>query len=112
MGMHERSQANDGPRENHAARKRKHHLDKRADALITSSDGQNDDDLLSTPQLADWLGTSTQFLEIARSRGFGPRFLKISSRRIRYRREDVIIWLAERSHAGTAEYMSHPKTAA
>jgi predicted DNA-binding transcriptional regulator AlpA len=80
-----------------------HHLDKRADQL-TASDTGNDDDLLTTKQVADWLGISTQWLEIGRSKNYGPRFVRISARVIRYTRGDVREWLRGRSHASTAEY--------
>jgi predicted DNA-binding transcriptional regulator AlpA len=79
------------------------HLDRRADKLIATAPGSADDDLLSTRQVADWLGLSEQWLEIGRCRGYGPTFVKIG-RRVRYRREDVLRFLAQRRHASTAEY--------
>jgi predicted DNA-binding transcriptional regulator AlpA len=81
----------------------KHHLDRRADQFAASDTGQPDD-LLSTKQVADWLGVSTQWLEIGRSKNYGPPFVRISARVIRYRRGDVREWLTGRSHASTAEY--------
>jgi predicted DNA-binding transcriptional regulator AlpA len=73
-----------------------HHLDKRADDLITT--GANDpDDLLTTKQLAAWLGVSTTTLEIWRCEGKGPPFVRITPRMVRYRRGDVLQWLAERT---------------
>jgi predicted DNA-binding transcriptional regulator AlpA len=81
------------------------HIDKRAARLLDDpiSDGP-DDELLTTEEVADWLKVSRQSLEIARSRGTGPRFVTISPRRIRYRRGDVKAWLKSRSHLSTAEY--------
>ena len=58
----------------------------------------NSDDLLSTAELAAWLGVSVQFLQTGRSHGYGPRFVKIGRRRVRYRRGDVLDWLNERTH--------------
>jgi predicted DNA-binding transcriptional regulator AlpA len=81
----------------------KHHLDRRADALAERSAG-NADDLLSTAALAIMLGVSPMWLEIGRSKGYGPAFVRISPRCVRYRRGDVIDWLKARTHASTAEY--------
>ena len=82
---------------------KKHHIDRRADA-IAAADSGSEDDLLSTRQLADWLGVSTQWVEIGRTNNYGPRFTRISDRVIRYRRADVVSWLRTRTHASTAEY--------
>jgi len=43
-------------------------------------------------------------LETGRSRGWGPPYIKLSPRRVRYRRGDVKAWLADRAHRCTAEY--------
>jgi len=59
---------------------------------------------LSTRETADWLGNSVQWLEIGRSRGYGPPFVRVSPRVIRYRRGDVIEWLKARTHISTAAY--------
>ena len=80
-----------------------HHIDRRANS-ITAVDIGADDELLSTRQVADWLGISTQWLEIGRSRGYGPKFKKLSSRYVRYQRSDVLAWLKSRTHACTSEY--------
>jgi predicted DNA-binding transcriptional regulator AlpA len=83
----------------------RHHLDRRASDLAQVGAAAGDaDELLNTSAVARWLGLSTPFLEIGRSRGYGPRFVRLSTRRIRYRRSDVLAWLAERTHAATAEY--------
>ena len=76
---------------------KRHHIDRRAAAIIASSGGDSDK-LLSTKQLADRLGVSVQFLEIGRSRGrgYGPEFERLSPRCIRYRWSDVLAWLEER----------------
>ena len=49
------------------------HIDRRAARLLgeSVSDGP-DEQSLTTQDVADWLGVSTQFLEIARHRGDGP----------------------------------------
>jgi predicted DNA-binding transcriptional regulator AlpA len=81
----------------------RHHLDCRAHVLVERGEGPADE-LLRTREVAAWLGISVPWLEIARSRGFGPAFVRVSARCVRYRRGDVLKWLLERTHAGTAEY--------
>jgi predicted DNA-binding transcriptional regulator AlpA len=89
---------------------RKHHLDKRADRLIEYGAGK-DDDLLTTQQVADWLTVSIQWLEIGRVNNYGPRFVRLAPRNIRYRRSDVRRWLQSRVHASTSEYSASRRTA-
>ncbi len=76
---------------------KRHHLDRRAPAILAANTG-DPDELLSTKQLAHRLGVSEQFLEIGRSRGYGygPDFVRLSPRCIRYRWRDVVAWLEER----------------
>lgn len=81
----------------------KHHLDRHAASIAARSDG-NPDDLLTTEQVAVWLGVSTQCLEIGRHRGYGPKFIRLSTRRTRYSRALVLEWLRQRTHQATAEY--------
>jgi hypothetical protein len=59
---------------------------------------------LSTIELAAWLQCSKQFLEISRCEGYGPKYVKIAPKLVRYRRADVLAWLRERTHACTSEY--------
>jgi predicted DNA-binding transcriptional regulator AlpA len=86
-----------------------HHIDKRAHQIIALSEGEADD-LLSTKQVADWLCVSIQWLEIGRmndedgAQKYGPPFIRLSTRMIRYKRADVTAWLKKRTHARTAEY--------
>lgn len=84
-------------------RPKTHHLDNRAENLAAEGQG-NTDDLLSTIQVAAWLGVSTQWLEIGRGANYGPPFRRIGPYRIRYLRRDVLEWLETRKHASTAEY--------
>jgi len=85
-------------------RPRQHHLDRRAARLFDEGSTGQPDDRRSTAELAGWLGVSNQWLEIGRSRGYGPKFVRIGPRRVRYRRNDVLEWLAERSYQCTSEY--------
>jgi predicted DNA-binding transcriptional regulator AlpA len=81
---------------------RRHHLDRRA-AEIAAKIGDGDD-LLTTREVADLLGMSTQWVEIARHKGIGPAFVRITPRCVRYRRSDLKAWLNERCHRWTGEY--------
>lgn len=85
------------------------HIDKRAEKLIAENSDRSDDDLLNTGELATKLGVSVQFLEIARHRGTGPRFVVVSPRLITYRWGDVKQWLKERTHRRTTEYTKRAK---
>lgn len=62
-----------------------HHLDRRAGKLADEP-GDNDD-LLKTRELAAWLGV----------RNYGPPFIKIGPRMIRYPRGRVRRWLRTRA---------------
>jgi hypothetical protein len=86
----------------HAPKPRRFHVDRRA-AEVAAQPG-SDDDLLTTPELAEYLGCSTQWVEIGRSKGYGPEFERVSRKMIRYRRGKVRKWLDGRSHGSTAEY--------
>jgi predicted DNA-binding transcriptional regulator AlpA len=63
------------------------------------------DRLINENDAAAYLGYSVRALQNWRVRGGGPRFAKISSRSIRYRRRDLIQWIEERlvSHTSEAE---------
>jgi predicted DNA-binding transcriptional regulator AlpA len=61
-------------------------------------------DLMTTRELAAWLGTTAVWLEVGRHAGYGPKFLRLSARQVRYARADVLAWLATRRHERTAEY--------
>ena len=78
-----------------------HHLDKRARSLAEQTPGAPDD-LLNTAQLADWLGVSILWLELGRNKNYGPRFMKLGPRMVRYRRGDVLRWLDARANAARA----------
>jgi predicted DNA-binding transcriptional regulator AlpA len=90
---------------------KKHHLDHRIGQIRKAEPpgmGHNrppsDDDMLTTEEVAKWLGVSVQWLEIGRCKGYGPPFVKLSTRAIRYRRGAVKQYLCEREYASTAEY--------
>jgi predicted DNA-binding transcriptional regulator AlpA len=81
---------------------RKHHLDKRAGAIADGHSDGDPDDLLSTRALALWLGVTEQWLESGRLKGFGPPFVKLSPKLVRYRRSDIVKWLRSRTQRAKA----------
>lgn len=57
------------------------------------NEGQETRGFYSTRELANYLGFQPQTLANWRSQGHGPRFVKMSPRRVRYAIEDVQVWL-------------------
>lgn len=80
---------------------RRFHLDRRVPRILADAEG-DDDDLLDTPEAAAWLGTSNVWLESGRVQNYGPPFIRLSSRVVRYRRGDVIKWLKSRTKSTAA----------
>ena len=80
----------------------RHHLDRRAEKLIHDGDGDADD-LLDTREQSEWLGVSPQWLELGRKHGYGPPFVVLGPRIIRYRRGNTRAWLAERAQQTAIE---------
>lgn len=76
-----------------------HLLDRRAQDLIAEGGAGNSDELVTTTELASWLRVSPAWVEIGRGKGYGPPYVRIGPRRIRYRRADVLRWLESRVHA-------------
>jgi predicted DNA-binding transcriptional regulator AlpA len=77
-------------------------IDRRAHRLVDVE--FHPEQALSTKEVAAWLGVSVQFLEIGRTRGYGPKFVRITKRLVRYRVGDVLDWLKSRTHACTSQY--------
>ena len=61
------------------------------------------DALLRPREAAAYLGFTLRALEAWRQRGGGPRFVRVSSRAVRYRRKDLQAWAKERLHRSTSE---------
>lgn len=61
------------------------------------------DCLVNENTAADFLGYSARALQNWRVRGGGPRFVKVSSRSIRYRRRDLIAWAEGRLRTNTSD---------
>jgi len=58
--------------------------------------------LLTPEQAGELLGLSWRTLEGWRQRGHGPPFVKLSTRRIRYRRADLDRFVSEQVRTSTA----------
>jgi hypothetical protein len=63
-------------------------------AKAAVKEGQVQPEYLDTKEAAIYLGLSTQFLEIGRSKGYGPRYHKMA-KAVRYRRADLDAWMAQ-----------------
>lgn len=62
--------------------------------------------LMTEEQAAEYLGLTPRFLQARRYRGGGPRFVRVGSRTVRYRPEDLRKWVEERTYQSTAEASS------
>jgi hypothetical protein len=68
-------------------------IDKRIDAILALDNGL--EEMLSTKQLASWLGISAGWLSVRRADGTGPPFEK-DGYNIRYPRGKARVWLKSR----------------
>lgn len=59
--------------------------------------------LLTENQAADYLQLTPRALQAWRYKGFGPRFVKISARAVRYRQEDLECWVESRLRLSTSD---------
>lgn len=75
----------------------KFHLDRRAAVLVGIVKAGDPNELLTSPELADLLGVSIQFIEARVRENNGPRSNLIPPRLRRFRRGDVGAWLRERA---------------
>lgn len=72
-----------------------------------NTNAQNrENQLVPEMEAANLLGLSIRTLQNWRVRGGGPRFVRISSRCIRYRITDIEEWIAARTCANTSEPVS------
>ena len=72
-------------------------------AILLAEEGKgNDDDLITSKELARWFRVSLSWVEQSRTRGYGPPHIQISPNAIRYRRDHVLSWLAERAKKAEA----------
>lgn len=61
------------------------------------------DCLITEQEAAKFLGYTVRALQNWRVRGGGPKFVRVSSRSIRYRRRDLNTWIEERLCSNTSE---------
>lgn len=61
------------------------------------------DRLIGENEAAQFLGYTVRALQNWRVRGGGPRFVKVSSRSIRYRRRDLNAWIEARLRSNTSQ---------
>jgi hypothetical protein len=89
-------------------RKRRFLLDRRVSQILAAEPapgiGHNNpppepDELLTTAQVAAWLGVSVQFLEAGRAKGYGPDWMRLGPRATRYTRAAVRRFLHTRAKA-------------
>ena len=59
--------------------------------------------LMTEGQAADYLSVAARTLNNWRSRGGGPKFVKVSDRCIRYRRRDLDDWTERRTRRSTSD---------
>ncbi len=59
--------------------------------------------LLTQQEAAERLGMSPRWMEVRRYQGGGPPFVRVSSRCVRYRPEDLEAWAAERVRTSTSD---------
>lgn len=60
-------------------------------------------ELLLAAEVAPWLHQSVQALAQMRYRGTGPRYIKVSARKVLYRKADVDAWIESRSTMQTGQ---------
>lgn len=66
--------------------------------MLTEEATQQGDELLTTPAAGKFIATKPGTLQNWRSAGRGPAYVKLSPRRVLYRRSDLERWLQERTH--------------
>jgi predicted DNA-binding transcriptional regulator AlpA len=57
----------------------------------------NIDPLLNEKELSAWLGISVPSIQRLRTNGCGPAFVRLSERRLGYRKSEVEAWLKTRT---------------
>ena len=73
-------------------------IDKHADILVTHNTC-DDEDFITSKDLADLLRVSLSWVEKSRANDYGPPYIRLSPHCIRYSRTDVLAWLKQRAHA-------------
>jgi hypothetical protein len=81
---------------------RSHHLDRHGIELAAGIAEGDPDELLPTKIVAGLLHLSYQWLQIGRHAGYGPPYVRLTPRVVRYRRRDLVEWLRSRASIATA----------
>jgi hypothetical protein len=76
---------------------RTHHLDKYAADFIPRLAERDPNELLTTEAVSRLLHVSIQWLEIGRIRDYGPPWVKVGPRMVRYPNGKLVKWLVARS---------------
>jgi hypothetical protein len=84
------------PTETSVSNRKTLHLDKRAHKIVEEGEEHPDDELLDDRLLAEWFGVSDQWPTQARIGGFGPPYIVLGPRNLKYRRDKVQEWLRSR----------------
>jgi predicted DNA-binding transcriptional regulator AlpA len=58
---------------------------------------------MTEQQAAAFISYTARFLQARRAKGTGPKFVRISSRSIRYRRKDLVTWIEQRIRTSTSD---------
>ena len=77
-------------------------MDKLSQGQASSYDADLDR-LINEHEAAAFLGYTVRALQNWRVRGGGPRFVKVSSRSVRYRRRDLVQWTERLLRSSTSE---------
>jgi len=62
-----------------------------------------DEKVMTEKQASDYLQLTTRTLQAWRYRGGGPKYIRVSSKCVRYRQSDIDKWLASRIASSTSE---------
>ena len=72
-----------------------------SNSLMRTGAAEFGKNLLTTDEVAEFLGVSPRTIEDWRRRGGGPRFIRLRGRAVRYRPSELARWLAEHEVAST-----------
>ncbi len=68
---------------------------------------RNIQEILNEREVAEWLGLSTPTLMRHRRDGTGPKFIRLSKRRVAYRRSAIEEWLRRQEHLSLSHSDMH-----
>ena len=77
----------------------RHHIDRFAEDFLPLVTRGDPDQLLTTEEVARLLHISKPWLEIGRSKGYGPPWIRMGKLMVRYKRDGIVKWLRGRARA-------------